>query len=55
MIPILLDLLTLFFLVAGLVLLWLNLRERRRRKVHISPQERYKSQNDFRDEPDVPD
>lgn len=55
MIPILLDLLTLFFLVAGLVLLWLNLRERRRRKVHISPQERHKSQNDFRDEPDVPD
>lgn len=32
MIPALLDVLTIFFLVAGLLLLWLNLREWRRRK-----------------------
>lgn len=32
MIPALLDVLTIFFLVAGLFLVWLNLREWRRRK-----------------------
>jgi hypothetical protein len=33
MIPVLLDVLTIFFIVAGLALLWLNLRVRRRRTV----------------------
>jgi hypothetical protein len=33
MIPALLDALTIFFIVAGLALLWLNLRVRRRRTV----------------------
>jgi hypothetical protein len=36
MIPFLLNLLTVFFIVAGLVLLWLKLREWRRRKVIIT-------------------
>lgn len=31
------DVLTVFFIVAGLALLWLNLRERHRRKVIITP------------------
>jgi hypothetical protein len=33
---VLLDALTIFFIVAGLVLLWLNLRAWRRRKVRVS-------------------
>lgn len=37
MVPMILDALTVFFIVAGLALLWLNLRERHRRKVIISP------------------
>src|ERR1700733_10380371 len=36
MIPFLLDALTIFFIVAGLVLLWLNLRAWRRRTVPIA-------------------
>jgi hypothetical protein len=39
MIPLLLDALTMVFIVAGLILLWLNLRERWRRKVRITPEE----------------
>ena len=37
MIPALLDALTIFFIVAGLALLWLNLRVWRRRTVGIAP------------------
>jgi hypothetical protein len=37
MIPFLLDALTIFFIVAGLALLWLNLRVWRRRVVPIAP------------------
>jgi hypothetical protein len=36
MIPVLLDLLTIFFVVAGVVLLWLNLRVWRRNRVAIT-------------------
>jgi uncharacterized membrane protein YozB (DUF420 family) len=36
MIPFLLDVLTIFFIVAGLLLLWLKLREWHRRKVIIT-------------------
>lgn len=35
MIPALLDVLTIFFFVVGLLLLWLNLREWRRRKARL--------------------
>ncbi len=35
MIPAFLDVLTIFFLVGGLLLLWLNLREWRRRNIRI--------------------
>ena len=35
----LLDLLTIVFIIAGLVLVWPNLREWRRRKVRITPDE----------------
>jgi len=38
MIPVLLDLLTIFFVVAGVVLLWLNLRVWRRNRVVITPE-----------------
>src|ERR1700734_1427703 len=38
MIPVLLDLLTLFFLIARRILLWLNLRTRRRTGWSITPQ-----------------
>ena len=38
MIPVLLDLLTIFFVVAGVVLLWLNLRIWRRNRVVIIPE-----------------
>jgi hypothetical protein len=46
MVPFLLDLLTLFFIIAGMVLLWLNLRACHRSKVIITPEEH----DDFRDE-----
>ena len=36
MIPVLLDLLTIFFVVAGVALLWLNLRLWRRNRVAIT-------------------
>lgn len=39
MIPILLDALIILFIVAGLVLLWLNLHKWRQRKVRITPEE----------------
>jgi hypothetical protein len=39
MIPFLLDLLTLFFIIAGMALLWLNLRACLRGKVIITPDE----------------
>ncbi|MGA7939072.1 hypothetical protein [Bradyrhizobium sp.] len=39
MIPVLLDVLTIFFIVAGMALLWLNLRGWRRRTVGIAPPE----------------
>jgi hypothetical protein len=38
MIPVLLDLLTIFFAVAGVVLLWLNLRVWRRNRLVITPE-----------------
>jgi hypothetical protein len=38
MIPVLLDLLTIFFLVAGMVLLWLNLRMWRATGLSITPE-----------------
>ena len=38
MIPVLLDLLTIFFLIASAILLWLNLRTRRRTGWSITPQ-----------------
>jgi hypothetical protein len=37
-IPVLLDLLTIFFVVASLLLLWLNLRGWRRKRVVITPE-----------------
>jgi hypothetical protein len=46
MIPILLDLLTVFFIIAGLILLWLNMRERRRSKVIVTPDERDGARSD---------
>lgn len=46
MIPLLLDQLTVCFIVAGLALLWLNLREWHRSKVIIAPREH----DGFRDE-----
>ena len=38
MIPVLLDLLTVFFIIAGMVLLWLNLRVWRRTTLQIAPE-----------------
>lgn len=37
-----------FFIVAGLVLLWLNMRKWRRRKVRISFDQHHESRNDLR-------
>ena len=48
MIPILLDLLTVVFVVAGGVLLWLNLRQWRRSGVGIAP-ENYAGSDDHQD------
>ncbi len=38
MIPLLLNFLTVFFIIAGLVLLWMNLRASRRNRINLSPQ-----------------
>jgi hypothetical protein len=48
MIPALLDLLTIFFVVAGVVLLWLNLRAWRRNRVAITS-EHYDRSEDRKD------
>jgi len=46
MMPILLDLLTIFFILAGLFLLWLNLRKSRGSRVLLS-EERDDSRDEF--------
>jgi hypothetical protein len=53
MIPVLLDLLTVFFIIAGMVLLWLNLRVWRRTRLPIAPEnsERF---DDRKDSPAAP-
>ncbi|TYL87727.1 hypothetical protein FXB38_02785 [Bradyrhizobium cytisi] len=38
MIPLLLNFLTVFFIIAGLVLLWMNLRASRRNRINITQQ-----------------
>jgi hypothetical protein len=39
MIPLLLNCLTVFFIIAGLVLLWMNLRASRRKRINLTSQE----------------
>jgi hypothetical protein len=48
MIPVLLDSLTVFFIIAGMVLLWLNLRVWRRTRLQIAPEnsERFEDRKD---------
>ena len=53
MIPILLDLLTIFFLASGAILLWLNLRTWRRTGLSIAP-ENYDRPEDHEKEPALP-
>ena len=53
MIPVLLDLLTIFFLVASVILLWLNLRTWRRTGLSIAP-ENYDRPEDHEKEPALP-
>lgn len=53
MIPFLLDLLTVFFIVAGMVLLWLNLRGWRRTRLQIAP-ENYDQFEDRKEGPPAP-
>jgi hypothetical protein len=54
MIPVLLDLLTVFFIIAGMVLLWLNLRVWRRTRLQIAP-ENSEWSTPFDDAIDLPD
>jgi hypothetical protein len=48
MTPFLLYLLAVFFIIAGVVLLWLNLREWHRRKVIVTPEEHDGFRDEFR-------
>jgi len=38
MIPLLLNFLTVFFIIAGVVLLWMNLRASRRNRINLTPE-----------------
>ncbi|WP_369722002.1 hypothetical protein AB8Z38_34525 [Bradyrhizobium sp. LLZ17] len=38
MIPLLLNFLTVFFIIAGAVLLWINSRASRRSRIHLAPE-----------------
>ncbi|WP_377829619.1 hypothetical protein ACFKHW_08260 [Bradyrhizobium lupini] len=38
MIPLLLNFLAVFFIIAGAVLLWINLRASRRSRIHLAPE-----------------
>lgn len=43
MIPLLLNCLTVFFIIAGVVLLWMNLRASRRNRINLTPETGHQS------------